>query len=70
MLAAIPAAQLASAKTDAIAVRAKPAALDAEVQKHTVQFLQPAAPRGAWMLVSGLTFCWLLASLGQRRRGE
>ena len=44
--------------------------LDAEVEEHAIQFLQPAAPRVAWLFVSRLTFGWSLASLGQRLRGE
>jgi hypothetical protein len=56
MLAAIPAAQLARAQTDAITERTKPAALDAEVQKHTILFLHPTAPGGAWFLMSRLPF--------------
>ena len=56
MLAAIPAAQLAGAQADAITVRTKPAALDAEVQKHPILFLHPTAPGGAWFLMSRLPF--------------
>ena len=68
MRGAIPAAQLASAQIDAIAVSTKPAAFDAEVQEHTIQLLYPAAPGDTWLLKSRLTFCWLRDALEQRRR--
>src|SRR5215471_21521936 len=67
MLAAIPAAQLARAQADAITVGTKPAALDAEVQKHPILFLHPTAPGGAWFLMSRLPFRCVRDAFGDRR---